>query len=456
MDSTPQFVEPSRELISSERVRLLTSWKLWVPMLFLTLLLMAASILWPAYRRMRALELIEASGGGYDLGEARWEWMAEQLGPLGVGYQSVEAFSLNRPISLVELESLLVLSEVEYLHLVTTRVTPDWIEALGGFSRLRSLDIKGEITTDDVQRLLESAPSLEVLEFGRVSDGDRIAFEELSQGGVSLRHLIIEECKPSLTIAGFPRLELVEIDSMEDANLNVRDLPMLLEISFQSANAETTLTHDFTLPRLSYGMADAGELIIPANVHNLVIYEITQSTITGGKDLETLTIYSSADVTIESLPTLTRFECDRNSAALTLRDLPQLEHLVLMTREDNSRPTVVLAGVDNLRAIDAPWWRPNWTTGDPALLQIVELPRLEHLVIPRATLAPECLPLLQQMETLRFLRLPRQLLTQVAEGRNEWQETDYEWLRREFPQPGIRIHGPPRVSEQDDRWSPLP
>ncbi len=224
-----------------------------------------------------------------------------------------------------------------------------------------------------------------------------------------------------------------------------------------SANAETTLTQRLhVVGRLTYAIPRWAELIIPSNVHNLVIYEITQSTITGGKDLETLTIYSSADVTIESLPTLTRFECDRSSAALTLRDLPQLEHLVLMTREDNSKPAVVLAGVDNLRAIDAPWWRPNWTTGDQALQQILELPRLEHLVIPRATLAPECLPLLQQMEALRFLRLPRQMLSSGPDGMNKWQETDYEWLRREFPQPGIRIHGPPRVSEQDDRWTPSP
>ncbi len=130
------------------------------------------------------MELIEASGGGYDLGhEARWAWMAEHLGPLGVGFQIVETVYLFQPLSLTEFESLRVLNEIERLQLVTRRVTPDWIEALGSFSHLQTLRIQGEITADDVHQLLEDIPTLEVLRIDRITEGEHIAFEDLSQGG---------------------------------------------------------------------------------------------------------------------------------------------------------------------------------------------------------------------------------------------------------------------------------
>lgn len=449
--------EPPRELISSDRVRFLTSWKLWAPMLFLALLLIAASILWPAYRRMRALELIRARDGTYNLGDVRWKWMAEHMGPLGVAYYSVEAIYLNEPISLAEFQSLQVLSEVETLRLDSTSKTPERIDALRGFPNLQWL-AAGEVTADQIHQVLECVPTLSELNVRRVTEGEQVSFDDLSQGGRQLKSLYIaNDCRPSFTIAGFPLLEWIHINSMEDAELILRDLPMLESVRFWHVNERTRLTHDFMLPFLSYESAVAQRIVVPSLVRELYIGNGKGSTITGGAYLTQLKIFEGDDVTIENSPVLSRLECTSSiGGTLTLNNLPQLEHFILMSVEGYSRPNVVLDGVDNLRAIDAPWWRPNWTTGDPALLQIVELPRLEHLVIPRATLTPEYLPLLQQMETLRFLRLPRQLLSVSAEGRNEWQETDFNQLRRDFPQPSIRIHGPPRINEQDDRWTPSP
>jgi hypothetical protein len=427
-------------------VRFFTSWKLWLPMLFVSLLLIAAAILWPAYRRMLALEFIDGDRGSYTLGEPRWPWLAEKLGPLGRGLHSVEQVQMHRPITLDEFRLLSALNDATSVKITPREFTSEWIDSTETFSHLRQLNIFCDLSIDDFEQLLSRVPRLEFLRCRQIINGNVLSAANVAGGGSHLRSLAISECKPSLTVEGFPALEKLRLGDVTDANVTVRRLPALREISISYANEGTTLTLDAPLQKLSYDRLETPQLVVPAGVETLSILNVDRCTITGGDDLTALKISESCDITVADMPALKSIVFATSTGGdFTLRNLPQLEHLMLMTKENHVSPTLQLDGVDNLRAIDAPWWR----TDDAHVAALCELPRLEHLVISRATIDAETIELLQEVETLRLLRLPRRV-TSAPE-----REMDFVQLRQRFSQPGIRIHGPhiPMV-ESEQFWTP--
>lgn len=131
--------DPPKDLVSSDRVHLLTSWKLWLAMLFVSLLLMAAAFLWTPYRRMRALDLIETRKGSYTLGESPCPWVTNRLGRLGLGFQPVDEVHVNAPIGLSGFERLAVLSEAKSITVTADRVTLEWAEVAADFPHLQDL-----------------------------------------------------------------------------------------------------------------------------------------------------------------------------------------------------------------------------------------------------------------------------------------------------------------------------
>lgn len=268
---TPQPPEPPRDLISSERVRFLTSWKLWLPMLFVAMLLIAASIVWPTYRRMRAIELIAARGGECYFGDTRWPWLADRVGRLGIGFRQVEEIYLPEPVALNEFESLLALDEITTLRLQVPRVKTGWIRALSQFDQLDALYIDGEITTDGMEQLLEGLPNLDYFYLGSVTGGDRLSGSELRHGGQELIGLSIDECPPQFTVDGFPTLESVDISQMEDTELIVRSLPALQEVYLCYVNEGTVLTHDAPLVFLRYGELNVEEFVVPPRIRRMQI-----------------------------------------------------------------------------------------------------------------------------------------------------------------------------------------
>jgi hypothetical protein len=440
--------EPPRDLVSSDRVRLLTSWKLWLPLLFLAAVMIAGVIFWPAFRRMQALDLIEARGGQYVLGEPRWPWLAEKLGSLGMGFHPVIEFEVYNAISLKDLEVLSRLGEAKRVSVRAGEVTLEWIDVIETFPHLDYLAFYGEFSEEVLEELFRRLPKVEVAHIGTLTDADADAVIDL-QGRSQLQQLWISGCPRELTMAGFPDLQFLTLDQMKDASLTIRELPSLEQLYLTDVNAGTSLEYDAPLKQLAYGTPKFERLEVPPRVFNMYIQHLSGCTVTGGEDLKSLTIYESSDVTVEGMPALRQLECTRFSGGTTqLRDLPRLEHLVLMDVVGFHSPTMVFEGVDNLRAIDAPWWGAD----DAQVKALCALPKLEHLVISRAEVTRGILPFLQGVETLRFLRFPRE----VREARHFAVEVDFDELRREFPQPGIRIHGPARQSEEGDRWTPTP
>lgn len=297
--------------------------------------------------------------------------------------------------------------------------------------------------------MIDQVPTLQELSVGRIVDGEVLSGANLSHAAGNLERFYIYSCPPEILVADLSGLKSVSLFEARDTELTLRGMPALHGISLGFVNSGTSLSSDDTtlaaLSWLCYWQCDLDLLDVPVWVETMYIENIEDCAITGGENLKQLQIYEGSDLTFEDMPVLREIQCTSNfGGTLSLQDLPALQHFILMTEEGRWSPQVDFERVDNLRAIDAPWWRPN----DEQVAAICRLPRLEHLVISRAFVSPAIIPVLMEVDTLRFLRYPRYMYN-VG-------DTDYAQMRRDFPQPGIRIHGPATSAESGERWSPDP
>lgn len=73
----------------------LASWKLWIPLLLVSLGMIAVVLMIPAYRRLKALEYLEADNIPYSI-SPEYEWITEWFGEGARGFRRVELIGDNR------------------------------------------------------------------------------------------------------------------------------------------------------------------------------------------------------------------------------------------------------------------------------------------------------------------------------------------------------------------------
>jgi hypothetical protein len=483
--------EPPKYLVSSDRVRLLTSWKPWLLMLGLAIAGIGAVFIVPAVKRSQALDFIESHGGSYQFVSntntiPAW-WLS-----LTRGFRHVESIDMRgERLTPHSLRMLSHLSEAKLLRIfIEGRVESAGIPEITNFFQLDKLSLsRMDVTPRGLATLLSQAPTLREIEVHRVvghnSWGDVVNCPPL------LEDLHIHECAGELALGQCPRLESLTIERLMQAKLTVHDAPKLyrrigfvdVEDSSIDLNCSPAvrgvyfgrvaglfefsvshrldtvyikhveLSHDWDGPPI--------ELKVPACTGRLQIELLEGAcSLVGGAPIEELTIGRGfGDLAVEKFPELRSLALHWNDwkpATLSLIDLPKFEHLMMQTspRHSADGPKLNLHNLPNLRAIDAPYWHE---ADDVQIARICRLPRLEHLNVMNGQFSPEIISRLRNVETLRLLRLPRQW-SRWRDGVwsicwLDWKEVDFQSLRGQFSQPEIAIHGPFRSSEVIEFWS---
>lgn len=319
----------------SLRVRLLTSWKLWLLMLFVSLSLIAVAIAIPAYRRLKAFEYV-SQHLDYEM-EGDDEWITDWFGERAMGLRNVRRISTKDG------------------WILTEELTKSDIQRIACFGELRVLESKmpdmggfEEFTVEDVRPLTNLT-----------------RLEELTLEGWCYSDTALAEM-----LSAHPPLVSVRLESDQLGSAMLRELSQIPSLANLNLFSQEFDDRDFRglqpLPNLqfvSFGGSPVGDECVAwlAQSPTLIEISLSGSRITDEslyhlsslKHLRRLTLYHCEDITstgiahLASLPELRILGLPLD--VLTpqtiehLRQYPRLETLFIDKRIDDPELLNVLA-----------------------------------------------------------------------------------------------------------------
>jgi hypothetical protein len=157
-------------------VRLLPTWKLWIPLLLLSIVAIVSIAVLPAIRRLEALRYLERHGSQYEFATDE-EWLTKHFGDRLNGFRHVESIdlgvvsdeSLTQVAMFPEVRTLVGLGFVPYSdrwrRATITPISEVGMRAIQNLTELVELRLS-LVETDDavIAGMFESKPRLKVLE----------------------------------------------------------------------------------------------------------------------------------------------------------------------------------------------------------------------------------------------------------------------------------------------------